>query len=128
MRKIFTLLAITVFSSSLVLSAQYNLGKLAQSSNIDVFNRTLDPTKAGVAEAVFLNSADDYGMAWITGVDFSNGSIELEIRGENNPGNSFLGVAFHAQCHGDTPRPHSIASPRFPRVSIQPSVRAPQRF
>jgi hypothetical protein len=97
MRKPFILLAITVFFSSLLLPADYNLGKLAQSRNIDVFNRTLDQTKAGAPEAVFLNSADDYGLAWIIGVDFSNGTIELEIKGENNPGKSFVGVAFHGK-------------------------------
>lgn len=97
MRKTLILLATTLFFSPLVLPADYNLGKLAQSRNIEVFNRTLDQTKAGVPEAVFLNSANDYGLAWITGVDFSNGTIELEMKGENNAGRSFVGVAFHGQ-------------------------------
>jgi hypothetical protein len=34
------------------------------------------------------------GAAWLDGVDFQNGTIELSIRGKNNPGRSFVGVAF----------------------------------
>ena len=34
------------------------------------------------------------GAAWLDGVDFENGTIEVKIRGKNNPGMSFVGVAF----------------------------------
>lgn len=34
------------------------------------------------------------GAAWLDGVDFMNGTIEVLIRGKNNPGASFVGVAF----------------------------------
>ena len=34
------------------------------------------------------------GAAWLEGVDFHDGTIEVMIRGKNNPGQSFVGVAF----------------------------------
>ncbi|MBT8397418.1 MAG: hypothetical protein HKO65_14905 [Gemmatimonadetes bacterium] len=34
------------------------------------------------------------GAAWVDGVEFHNGTIEVMIRGKNNPGMSFVGVAF----------------------------------
>ena len=34
------------------------------------------------------------GAAWLDGVDFHNGTIEVRIRGKNVPQRSFVGVAF----------------------------------
>lgn len=34
------------------------------------------------------------GVVWQEGVAFTNGTIELEVRGANRPGQSFVGVAF----------------------------------
>ena len=39
------------------------------------------------------------GAAWLEGVDFHNGTIEVLIRGKNNPGQSFVGVAFRGVDH-----------------------------
>ena len=91
------LLAATTFLSTLASAADYNLGKLASSKKVEVFNRTLDQNKAGTPGVVFLNAGDDYGLAWITGVEFSLGTIELELKGRNQPGKSFVGIAFHGQ-------------------------------
>jgi len=34
------------------------------------------------------------GAAWLDEFEFENGTIEVSIRGKNNPGRSFVGVAF----------------------------------
>lgn len=34
------------------------------------------------------------GAAWLTNLDFQNGTIEVDIRGSNTPGGSFVGIAF----------------------------------
>ena len=91
------LFAAAVLIPRLTSAADYNLGELAKASKIEVFNRTLDQTKADSPQTVFLNAAPDDGLAWITGVEFSKGTIELEIKGKNQPGRSFVGIAFHGQ-------------------------------
>ncbi len=91
------LLAATAFLSTVASAADYNLGKLARSNKIEVFNRTLDQNQASTPGVVFLNAGDDYGLAWITGVEFSNGTIELELKGRKQPGQSFVGIAVHGQ-------------------------------
>lgn len=78
-------------------AADYNLAKLAGSNGFELFNRTVDQTKAGAPNTVYLNSADDYGVAWVTGVEFSEGTIELELKGTAQQGQSFVGIAFHGQ-------------------------------
>lgn len=37
----------------------------------------------------------DIALLWIKDMDFQNGTIELDIKGKNESGNSFLGLAFH---------------------------------
>lgn len=37
------------------------------------------------------------GVLWLKGSDFQNGTIELDIKGKNNPGASFVGVAFNGK-------------------------------
>jgi hypothetical protein len=90
-------LATALLIPMLASAADYNLGELARAKRIEVFNRTLDPTKADPPEAVFLNAALNDGLAWVAGVDLSEGTIELEIKGKNQPGQSFVGIAFHGQ-------------------------------
>jgi hypothetical protein len=47
--------------------------------------------------AVHLSEQQGNGVAWIEGSDFADGSIEIELRGRDVVGRSFLGVAFHRQ-------------------------------
>jgi hypothetical protein len=97
MKRTFLLFAAALTWSTLAFPADYNLGDLAKAKRIEVFNRTLDAPKADSTEAVFLNAAASDGVAWITGVEFSAGTIELEIKGRNQQGQSFVGIAFHGQ-------------------------------
>ena len=100
MTKGFVLLTAVALLPNMALAAEYNLGQLARSNKIEVFNRTLVQTKAEGPEVAFLSSGANYGVAWITDVDFSNGTIEMEIKGRNEPGQSFVGIAFHGQDNG----------------------------
>ncbi len=91
------LFAAAVLMPTLASAADYNLGELAKANKIEVFKRKIDQTKSGSSEAVFLNAAPNDGLAWITGVELSEGTIELEIKGKNEQGRSFVGIAFHGQ-------------------------------
>src|SRR2546422_11722964 len=97
MKAICILFAAAVLMPKLATAADYNLGELAKANKIEVFNRTLNQTTADSPQAVFLNAAPDDGLAWIAGVELSEGTIELEIKGKNEPGRSFVGIAFHGQ-------------------------------
>lgn len=81
--------------ASAALNFEYNLGKRASAGKIEVFNRTLDPSQTNSPEVVYLTAASGDGLAWIDEVELSTGTIELEIKGKNAPGRSFVGIAFH---------------------------------
>lgn len=77
-------------------SIKYDLFSQFENKNLEPFNRELssfsEDSKRGIR---FSKSAND-GIAWLKGVEFSNGTIELDIRGKDLFQQSFVGVAFHA--------------------------------
>jgi hypothetical protein len=52
---------------------------------------------AGSPDGVHLSEKADVGLAWIEGSDFSEGTIEVDVRGRDVLQRSFLGIAFHAK-------------------------------
>ena len=97
MKKIITLVAVVCVLPIVTFCADYDLGNLAKTGRLELFNRTLDQTKADSSESVFLNSAANDGLAWVPDLEFSDGTVELEIKGTNRPGQSFVGLAFHGK-------------------------------
>ena len=91
------LFAVTLLFTSLAYAADYNLGELAKSSKIELFNRSLDPSKTDSPEVIFLTTASGDGLAWVKEAELSEGTIEVEIKGKNEQGQSFVGIAFHGQ-------------------------------
>jgi hypothetical protein len=89
--------AATLLILPMASAVDYNLGALAKANKIPVINRSLDPTKVDAAQEVFLTAAPGDGLAWIEGVEFTQGTIELEMKGKNEPGRSFVGIAFHGK-------------------------------
>lgn len=65
-------------------------------SKIDVYNRTAkintDKTKS-----LKLDAREGDGLAVFKNIEFENGVLELDIKGKNVPGKSFVGIAFHIQ-------------------------------
>ena len=76
-------------------SVKYDLINLFENGKIESYNRQLsqftENSKKGIR---FSKNAGD-GIAWFKGVEFSNGIIELDIRGKDVLQESFVGVAFH---------------------------------
>jgi len=49
----------------------------------------------GSRDGVNLSEREGPGVVWIEGSDFTEGTIEIDVRGRDVPQRSFLGVAFH---------------------------------
>jgi hypothetical protein len=75
---------------------EFDLATLAANDGLRLFNRSVSILSDGTARGIRLSEVPGDGAAWLEGVDFSNGVIELDIRGKDVPQQSFLGVAFHA--------------------------------
>ena len=75
---------------------QINLSDKFQNKQIKVVNRVIS-LFAGDAEAVEMNAGDGSGLGILADIEFAKGIIEVELLGENNPGKSFIGIAFNIQ-------------------------------
>lgn len=72
------------------------LSDALEDQQLEVKNRTLSvfDTAPGAIE---MDAAEGDGLAILKDVIFDGGTIEVELLGENNPGRSFIGVAFNIQ-------------------------------
>jgi len=74
---------------------KYDLFNLLANDNFEAFNRQLSQFSEDGTKGVRFSKNNGDGVAWIKGVEFSNGIIELDIRGKDVMQQSFVGVAFH---------------------------------
>jgi hypothetical protein len=74
---------------------QPDLGQLAASNRLRSFNRTAARLTDAARTGARLNEAPGDGVAYLEGIEFGNGTIELDVRGKDVQQQSFLGVAFH---------------------------------
>src|SRR5881275_1633539 len=72
-----------------------DLAKLADGKGLEVFHRTASSFSDGARTGLRLSEHAGDGVAYLQGVEFTNGTIELDVRGKDVPQQSFVGVAFH---------------------------------
>jgi hypothetical protein len=71
-----------------------DLANIATGDGWTVANRGATVEAEGDRVIITFDGREGDGAAWLDGVEFETGAIELLIRGKNNPGRSFVGVAF----------------------------------
>ena len=69
--------------------------KVLDPSSLQVFNRSVSAVADGARKGVRLSEGAAEGVAYVPGVEFATGTIELDLRGKDVQQQSFLGVAFH---------------------------------
>ena len=73
-----------------------DLPKLLKEKKLSVFNREATIlTNSPNQNAIHLDAKDNYGVAWLNEVQFSNGMLEFDVKGKNIMQQSFVGIAFH---------------------------------
>jgi len=78
-------------------TVSYDLSKLLSAHQLSISNREAAVLPNHEKNGIMLSANDDDGVALINDVTFSDGIIELDIRGKDVYQKSFLGVAFHAE-------------------------------
>ena len=72
-----------------------DLATLAEGKGLKIFNRSVSRLDEGAKKGARLSQSPGDGVAYVEGIEFANGAIELDIRGKDVPQQSFVGVAFH---------------------------------
>ncbi len=73
-----------------------SLSTKLQSKKIKAVTKTIIPYE-GHLDAVEMLAKDGDGLGILEDLPFEKGTIEVELLGENNPGRSFIGIAFNIQ-------------------------------
>ena len=89
---VFSILLVCQLNSQ---SIDIDLSRKFDNNSIDAVNREISLSDDGTA--IVLNAQPGDGLGYIDGVQFTKGVIQLELKGENNPGKSFVGLAFNIQ-------------------------------
>ena len=88
---ILSLISIHSFSQE-----QINLAEKFQNKNIKAVNRLIS-IYGDSSNTLEMNARDIDGLGILEDIEFDKGVIEIEFLGENNPGKSFIGIAFNIQ-------------------------------
>lgn len=92
-----TVLIISAIASFAQGPQQFDLHKMVKDGNIVVYNRALSLINEADHQGISLSKDFGEGIAWLKGIEFSNGTIEFDVRGENIKQHSFVGIAFHSK-------------------------------
>ncbi len=74
-----------------------DLHNAVKNKNIKVINRTLSLLNEESHLGISLSKDEGEGIAWLKGIEFSNGILEFDVRGEDVKQHSFVGIAFHGK-------------------------------
>lgn len=72
-----------------------DLAALADGKGLNVFNRRASSFNDGAKKGVRLTESLGDGVAYVQGIEFANGTIEIDLKGKDVQQQSFVGVAFH---------------------------------
>ena len=87
----------TGFNAYAQKTSEPDLKKLFESGKIKAFNRVVTIISSEKNKSIIhLDDKPDAGVAWISDLQFSEGTIEFDTKGKNVLQRSFVGVAFHA--------------------------------
>ncbi|MBD1366791.1 hypothetical protein IDJ77_23470 [Mucilaginibacter sp. ZT4R22] len=73
----------------------YPLAEMLKAGELEVVNREATAFEAADKKGIKLSARENDGVAWLKNVDFTNGVIELDIKGKDVLQHSFVGIAFH---------------------------------
>jgi hypothetical protein len=76
-------------------SVKYDLTSMLKKNQLEVFNREVVPFSENDKNGIRFSKNENDGIVWLKHVIFSNGSIEVDIKGNDELQESFVGIAFH---------------------------------
>ena len=94
LRYIITIEIISLFGLDVFGQEKIDLGDKLENGKIQSINRKIS-IYDGVPDAVEMDAKKGNGLAILQDFEFTSGIIEVQLKGENNPGRSFIGIAFN---------------------------------
>ena len=73
----------------------YDLVTSFENNKLEPYNRQISQFSEKDKRGIHISKNENDGIVWLKDIEFSNGIIELDIRGKNVFQQSFVGIAFH---------------------------------
>jgi hypothetical protein len=100
-RQLFALLFFLVAFNGKAQPVRYNLVQMLHDGHFMTTKKVAPGNEARITEGTDRPAVSLQGNVWLKDVTFSNGRIDIDLRGKNIPGQSFIGVAFNGQTDSD---------------------------
>lgn len=84
-----------LFMTTHVNAQQFDLAKIFKTKKFTIYRRTATIIEDGNRKGIAFDEQPGDGLLLLTGVDFKQGTIEVDVRGKDVQGESFVGIAFH---------------------------------
>jgi hypothetical protein len=82
-------------------TVHYNLVQMMRDGQIKTVPKSAANSAIRKTDSIDRAGVNLQGNAWLKDVTFTNGRIDIDLRGKNVPGQSFIGLAFSAQTDSD---------------------------
>ncbi|HOF19743.1 MAG TPA: hypothetical protein PLO24_00675 [Bacteroidales bacterium] len=89
------LLAVTPDTAGQTFSVTFDLHDMCRKNQITTYNRQTDCFTENGTKIIRLSGNNGYGIAWIRGMEFADGIIEVDIRAGSEIQHFAAGLAFH---------------------------------
>lgn len=89
------LLAVTPDTAGQTFSVTFDLHDMCRKNQIMTYNRQTDCFTENGTKIIRLSGNNGYGIAWIRGMEFADGIIEVDIRTTSEIQQFAAGLAFH---------------------------------
>ncbi len=76
-------------------NSNYTIFTFSETQKFEVANRELSLFSEDNKKGLRFSKKKGDGVAWLQGAEFSNGTVEVDIRGKDILQQSFVGIAFH---------------------------------
>ncbi len=92
------MVAFTLFLPGILFAqktSSFSLAELHSKGKLNVVGRSIKVETEGTKKFIRLSEDSKEGLVWLSGESFSNGQIEILMRGKDVLQRSFIGIAFH---------------------------------
>ncbi|GGA83854.1 hypothetical protein GCM10008015_25830 [Flavobacterium palustre] len=96
-KKLLFLVVLLSVEASLAQTKKINLNMEVRKNRLFVLNRLVHPFVETKYKGLEINEKSGEGIVWLQDQNFSNGIIEIDMKGQDIFQKSFLGIAFHGQ-------------------------------
>lgn len=90
-------LSLVQFARGQETAVKFDMARLYEEKKLTIVNRKASLERDASKDYIVVNEDLEEGLVWLDGISFSEGTIEIDLKGQDVFQHSFLGIAFHGE-------------------------------